>query len=183
MQKKLPMRKNIRLQEYDYSSAGYYFITICINDGHEIFGNIDNGQIIFNKYGKIAECNLLNIPCHIKSVFIDKYVIMPNHVHMIMGIIENLGTRHISSDKPKPDNERTPYMASLQTKSKQTVSKAIQQYKASVSRETKIAGLWQPRFHDHIIRNEEKYKLIWRYIDENPIKWNEDRYYKTIKKD
>jgi hypothetical protein len=73
-------------------------------------------------------------------------------------------------------DERTPYMASLPIKSKQTVSKAIQQYKASVTRDTAISELWQPRFHDRIIRNEDEYWKIWKYIDENPLNWENDEY-------
>jgi len=174
MQEKLPERKNIRLRDYDYSQAGYYFITICIKDGRELLGNVIDRKVRLTKFGIVAEQNLINIPLHAKDVIIDKYVIMPNHVHMIIVLT---------------DHERTPCMASLQEKpsvgtryvvpgkSKQTVSRIIQQYKASVSRDLAVSGLWQPRFYDHIIRDKEKYQLIWQYIDENPQKWSEDCYF------
>jgi hypothetical protein len=76
-------------------------------------------------------------------------------------------------------NERTPCMVSVQKKSKQTLSKVIQQYKASVTRETKTKDIWHTRFHDHIIRNDADYRRIWLYIDENPLKWTEDCYYEN----
>ena len=95
--KELPVRKSVRLKGYDYSSAGYYFITICVKDGHEMFGKIDNGQIKPTEYGIIAERNLINIPLHIKNVLADKYVVMPNHVHLIIIVTADVGTRYIAS--------------------------------------------------------------------------------------
>jgi len=95
-----------------------------------------------------------------------------------MIVTENVGMRYIASGEPISEDKRTPYMVSLQAKSKQTVSKTIQQYKASVSRDTAIIGLWQSRFHDHIIRNEDEYQQKWHYIDQNPAKWAEDEFYK-----
>jgi REP element-mobilizing transposase RayT len=186
---KFPFRKSIRLKGYDYSSPGYYFITICVKNGRKMFGNVVDGQLELTECGTIAERNLINIPHHVKDVIVDKYVVMPNHVHIIVVVGTRYiasDTRYIASDKRTPymaslqDNGDvgTPYMVSVQAKSKQTLSKAMQQYKASVSRDTAISGLWQPRFYDEIIRNEEAYRNIWRYIDENPMRWNEDMYYK-----
>jgi len=96
---------------------------------------------------------------------------------MILVIEKYVGTPYMASDNKMPSDPGTPCMASLQEKSKQTVSKTIQQYKAAVSRDTGVTGLWQPRFYDHIIRNEEEYQKIWQYIDTNPLKWKEDKYF------
>jgi len=181
MQKELPARKNIRLRGYDYSKAGIYFITICISQRVYILGDVENDLMVLSKVGMIAERNLIAIPEHIHGVKIDKFIVMPNHVHLILEINENVGTRYIASETLgndiSKDNERTPYMASLQVRSKKTVSKTIQQYKSSVSRDIEIVGLWQPKFHDHIIRNDDEYNKIWQYIDENPAKWTEDKYF------
>jgi REP element-mobilizing transposase RayT len=79
----LPQRKNIRLKGYDYSKEGYYFITICTKNRLNLFGSIFNGEMYLNDYGKIAENELLNISSHYDKIQIDKFVVMPNHIHMI----------------------------------------------------------------------------------------------------
>jgi len=176
-----PTRKNIRLTGYDYSQSGAYFITICARNMEHQFGNMVEGKVELSNCGIIAERNIRSISEHMKSVCIDNYVVMPNHVHLILTIIPDaVGTRYIVSEsepRQHATTERTPYMASLQVKSKQIVPKTIQQYKASVTRDSGIAGLWQPRFHDHIIRDEAEYQRIWRYIDQNPANWESDRYH------
>ena len=86
MHDKLPIRKNIRLKDYDYSQGGYYFVTVCTKDRLNLFGDIINGEIQLNEVGMIAESELLKIESRYDNVRIDKYVVMPNHVHMIIVI-------------------------------------------------------------------------------------------------
>ena len=173
----LPKRKNIRLKDFDYSQNGAYFITICTKDKRKIFGDISNGMIVLSNYGTIAARNINLISRHIDDVYVDKYVVMPNHVHMMIFVMRTpcmvslqpdnfVGTRYIVSD-----------MVSAQTRSKQIIPKTVQQYKASVSRNAGVKGLWQSKYHDHIIRNEEEYNKIWEYIDTNPLKWELDCYF------
>ena len=179
MDEKLPKRKNIRLQHYDYSSAGYYYITICTRNRKHSFGSIIDGKIVLSKYGEIAERNINSIPKHMSMVYVDKYVVMPNHVHILLVVnakLDVVGARYIVAETCNT-LERTPCMASLQAKSKQTISKTIQQYKASVSRDSGVRGLWQARFNDHVIRDEADYLRIWQYIDNNSAKWAEDEYF------
>jgi len=158
-----PIRKSIRLKDYDYSSEGYYFITICAKNKAKVFGDFVDGKFQLTECGEIAERNLMGIKEHIENVYVDKYVVMPDHIHLILVVTDGEGVR-------------TPYMASVRAnpcalsaleKSKQTVSRAVQQYKASVSRDTKINGLWHSRFYDRIIRDEIEYREIWQYIDNN----------------
>lgn len=146
-----------------------------------LFGKIEDGQMILNECGKIANNNLIAIPNHINNVAVDKFIVMPNHIHLILIVLSTpVGTRYIVSEteiSPMSSTERTPCMTSLQVKSKQTVPKTVQQFKASVSRQTKNTGLWQPKYHDHIIRNQSEYQKIWEYIDTNPLNWQQDCYY------
>jgi REP element-mobilizing transposase RayT len=162
MQKELPIRKKIRLDGYDYSSAGYYFITMCVKGNAHLFGEVSNGTMRLNEYGIIAENELLKIPFRYDNcVQIPKHIVMPNHIHMIVAI---------------PTTERiNPFPT------KADIPNIVGKYKAGV---TRIVGnafmryaIWQPRFQDHIIRNEEAYRNIWRYIDNNPAKWAEDDYF------
>jgi REP element-mobilizing transposase RayT len=157
MEKELPVRKNIRLQGYDYSSAGCYFITICVKDGHEILWQPDVGARNarpLSDTGNIVKTAIENIPKIYESVFIDNFVIMPNHIHMIVRI-ENSGRAL-----------RAP-----------TVSTVVNQFKGYVTKQIGFS-MWQKLFHDRIIRNEEEYQNKWRYIDENPARWTEDEFYK-----
>ena len=171
MQKELPIRKHPRLKNYDYSSNGAYFITFCIKDRHEMLGQIvgrgipDAPFVELTEYGNnvIEAIKFLNNKY--KNIQIDKYVIMPNHAHMII-LIQNednaIGNSSGASGKPRPTNAIIP------------------KHISSIKRFTnKKAGfdMWQDSFHDRIIRNEEEYQIRWKYIDENPANWEEDDYY------
>ena len=165
MKKELPVRKNIRFKGYDYSSPGYYFITIGTKNRVCLFGEINDGNMILNEYGNIANDELLKIPFRYDNVKIDNYVIMPNHVHVIV-VIEQM-ERETERIYPFPTAD---------------IPNIIGKYKAGV---TRIVGnafmrsvVWQDRFHDRIIHNKDEYDYIYHYIDENPAKWEEDKFYK-----
>jgi len=164
--KELPVRKKIRLKGYDYSQSGYYFITICVKDGHEMLGKIDVNvgtncvRPLLSEIGVVIENEIYILSNTYDHVFVDKYVIMPNHIHMII-VMTNDG-RTMTNDG------RTQFVP--------TISRIIKQFKGSSTKKIGFS-IWQSRFHDYIIRNEEEYRRIWQYIDENPAKWAEDCYY------
>ena len=144
-----PKRKLPRLSGYDYSRSNYYFVTICTDEKKDLFGEI--GKL--NCFGKIAEQKLLEIEQHYENVFVDKYVIMPNHIHAII-ILKKLKTERSS---PFP-----------------TLSEVVGLYKSGVTKEIhKIESelkIWQKSFNDVIIRNEKAYNEICKYIYDNPLK-------------
>jgi len=154
----LPVRKNIRLQGYDYSKAGYYHITICVKDRHEMFGHIVGTTAPGRPHIELTPLGIcVNETIHaanMNNVKIDKYVIMPNHIHMIVILGQGADDRGRSS-----------------------LQQVVRNIKSFV---TKWAGFspWQARFHDEIVRNEKAYRNICQYIDENPAKWEQDDYYK-----
>lgn len=163
----LPERKPIRLKGYSYSQSGAYFITICTKNREKILSDIvvgcgvyDAPQITLTAYGKIAENYIHLMNDKYDTVSIDKYVIMPNHIHFIIVIRDNaIGG---SSLAPNPTNEIIPKFVSL--------------YKRYCNRACG-RNIWQKSYHDHIIRGETDYREIWGYIDNNPAKWQEDRFY------
>lgn len=164
MKKELPVRKRLRLKGYDYSSAGYYFITICVESGHEILGSVRDAHSVvpcieLTEIGKIVIRYIENIPKHYGNVSIDKYVVMPNHIHMV--VILERGTPGCASP------------------TKSTLAKVINAFKSLTSRQFG-ESMWQRGYYDHIIRSETDYQRIWQYINENPVKWVEDRYYGGI---
>ncbi|MBQ6796258.1 MAG: transposase [Clostridia bacterium] len=150
-----PKRKPNRLPNYDYSRSGAYFITVCTKDKACIFWD-DAGATIgrpqLSQYGEIVNSAILNIETLYPYIRVDKYVVMPNHVHILLMC----------------DNGRAMHAP--------TISTVIQQFKGAVSK-TVGSPVWQKSFHDHIIRNQQDYNNIWTYIDTNPLKWENDCFY------
>ena len=149
---RFPSRKHPRLKNFDYSSPNYYFVTICTRDKTCIFGKPDH----LNQWGTIAEKALQEIEHHFSGVRIDNYVIMPNHVHIIL-ILQGECSN---------------------------ISHIIGQYKSAVTRQIHEAdpqrAVWQTSFHDHVIRNQKDYERIWLYIEANPPNWNKDCFFTDI---
>lgn len=155
-------RKANRLKEYNYSRNGAYFVTICTKDKKHILSKIIGGvgeglcalpQNQLTSIGIAVDKCINYITRKYININIDKYVIMPNHVHMIIKLKETCG--HENSPLHKIIGELKSY--------------ATYKFKQQ---------LWQRSFHDHIIRNENDYLKIWEYIDNNPLKWELDCYYK-----
>lgn len=147
-----PDRKRLRLKGYNYANKNFYYVTICTHNKLQLFGSA--GEL--NDIGKIAENELLNIPSHFNCVQIDKYVVMPHHIHAII-IIKN-GFEYSAE----------------QTGTFPTLSAIIGLYKSGVSKQIHFIlpdiQIWQTSFYDRIIRNEQIYRKIWQYIDDNPKK-------------
>ena len=155
----LPTRKQNRLSEYDYRTPAAYFITICTKERRcmlwDAVGATTGRQsdVKLSIYGQIVRDAITHIPKYYPAISVDHYVIMPNHVHLLLQI--------------HTDADGRPMVAP-------TVSRVIQQLKGAVSKKSGFS-IWQKGFHDHVIRNKEDYAMIWNYIDGNPSKWEEDR--------
>lgn len=160
-------RKNLRLREYDYSENGAYFVTVCSKDKRHIFSSIVGAghpagpQTEFSNIGKSIEKHIKNIPNVYSGVFIDDYVVMPNHIHMLIRI-----------DKPCLGAGQCP----APTEKTVTLPKIISAFKSLCSRE---AGqrIWQRGYYEHVCRSEFDYTVCCQYIQDNPIRWAEDEYY------
>lgn len=170
--------ESTRLKEWDYSSCGYYFVTICLKDKQCLFGEVQEGKIKFSEIGKVVQKCWLEIPAHFKNVGLDEFIVMPNHLHGIV-IISNEYCRDaihgVSKDKGGVTAEHNPML------SENSLSKIIRWFKGRSKFEiNKIQDqplfAWQSRFYEHIIRNEKSLKDIRKYIANNPIKWELDEY-------
>ncbi len=171
----LPERRHHRLKNYDYSSNGAYFITICSYKKTHIFGEIKDGIMQYNQYGEIAcheieETNRLRID---KGIEITNWVVMPNHVHLML---------EISHD---PLFDTNPQYEQFGKPTKQSVAAVVRTYKAAVTREIRRKygqniscpyAVWQNGYYDNIIKNDEMYEKVWQYISCNPVLWKEDKY-------
>ena len=160
----LPKRKSTRLKNYDYSQSGYYFVTICAYNRKNLFCNIVGqglapAETKFSEFGNIANQEILELQKRFQNIKIDKYVIMPNHIHAIIAI-----QNETAGASPCP-----------------TLSNIICAFKSITTRKCRLLKpkikIWQISFYDHIIRGENDYLKIWNYIDTNPQKWNEDCFY------
>ena len=175
--------ESIRLQNYDYSDNGYYFVTICTQQKFCYFGDIVKAQMQLSQVGKIAQKHWQEIPEHFSYVYLDQYVVMPNHIHGII-VIDNAhkSRRDVACYVSTSDRDINHTMAELSPKSG-SLSAIIRSYKSSVTRWCRQNGdeefRWQTRFYEHIIRNERALNNIRQYIINNPAKWSEDINYKT----
>ena len=157
----LPKRNPNRIPQFDYSTPGAYFVPICNKNRQNIFwGNV--GASIarpqtprLSHAGQIVEQAIQNIEHYYPAITLDHYVVMPNHIHLLLQI--------------NTDENGRPMVAP-------TISTVIQQMKGYV---TKQLGrfIWQKLFHDHVIRNENDYRIIWEYIENNPVQWELDCFY------
>ena len=159
-----PKRKALRLPVYDYSEAGEYFLTICTKDRKPILSSVGRDDlgapcVTLTNYGTIAEKLLLKIPKAYKNVSLEKYVIMPNHIHLLLRIS--------NAEKDGAPGSLRPT---------QMVPRIIGALKR-LSNQAAGEKLWQTSYYDHVVRNEADYLRIWDYIDTNPAKWQEDEYY------
>ncbi len=162
-------RKNNRLEFYDYSQSGAYFVTICAKDKQKIFwdnqpyfvgdGAHDVPQIRLSVYGKIVNDEIIKSNEIYNYIKVEKYVIMPNHIHLIINV-QNVDRG--TSRAPSRTNEIIPSFISML---KRFTNKKCGE------------KIWQRSFHDHVIRNQADYNRIWEYVDTNAIKWESDCYY------
>jgi putative transposase len=177
-------RKSIRLNGYDYSQEGLYFITICTYKREHFFGHIVNKKMILNDAGKIADECWLKIPEHFPDAVLHEHVVMPNHVHGIIELVNNdaaaVGVQNFEplqqTTNKSPKNE-------FQKIIPRSIGSIIRGYKIGVTKffrdNTDIHIVWQRNFHDHIIRDEQSYWKISAYIANNPEVWENDKFYNT----
>jgi len=162
-------RRSIRLKGYDYSSCGAYFITICTHKKENIFGEIHNGQVLLNDTGKIANKYWLEIPSHYPNVILDSYIIMPNHIHGIIHIINDCNIPPVGA------NNHSPLYSSHGTS--KSVGAIIRGYKIGVTKwfrdNLNRRNLWQRNYYEKIIRNRESLINIRQYITDNPSRTGE----------
>ncbi len=195
-EKELPQRKSTRLKNFDYSSAGAYFVTICTRDRRCILsrivgtGVLDCPKIELTKYGEIADKYINQLNDFYDYLLVESYVIMPNHIHILLFVRGNETTfADGQSRTPVPTDllgfsprcsgdggaSRTPVPTNVE-RANSVFSKFISTFKRFCNKEYG-ENIWQARSNDHIIRNREDYEEHIRYIYENPMNWYCDELY------
>jgi REP element-mobilizing transposase RayT len=159
----LPKRKPIRIEDYDYSTPGAYFITVCTANREKIFWSDRRGELCspanvpLSDIGMIVDNEIKKLNSVYDAVRVDKYCIMPDHIHFILSIDTD-------------ENGRTRRDELCSSAYAPTISRVMKQFKGSI---TKQVGrpIWQKSFYDHGIRNQQDYDEIWEYIENNPLKY------------
>jgi putative transposase len=177
-------RRSIRLPEYDYSGEGAYYVTICARGMACVFGDIVDGRMRLNEWGRIVDAEISKTGELRRNVIIDTYVIMPNHVHLIVVICGDVAqrgdmargrdmahgrdmARHVPTSgtrafgRPQPGS-----LSSIVGAIKSSITRNI-----NLHRNAPANTIWQGRFYEHIIRNGKSYNTIKQYILENPLQW------------
>jgi putative transposase len=193
-------RRSIRLKGYDYSCPGAYYITICAKYREHLFGNIENGMMVLNECGMVAQKYWLEIPMHFPNVILDEYVVMPDHIHGIIFIDTteyvgaNVGANNYSPlrtdttprmdtmprmdtaprmNTTSPRTDTTPSI--IKPGTSKTIGSIVRGFKIGITKwfqeNTDILSPWQRNYYEHIIRDENELNRIRQYIIDNPENW------------
>ena len=198
MKTKTYHRRSIRLTGYDYTQNGHYFLTICTRNRECLFGEVHDGRMYLSNYGRIVTECWQKIPDHFPQIVLHEYVIMPNHVHGIIEMQNNTDTNIVDESivgaavganttgmcadttdvgannySPLQTTQFRPHGTS------RTVGSVVRGFKIGVTRQMGFSP-WQRNYYEHIIRNNESYQYIVKYIAQNPLKWEEDCFYYGI---
>ncbi|MDD5088043.1 MAG: transposase [bacterium] len=174
--------KTVRLPHFDYNETGAYFLTTVTANRECLFGRIEDGAMIANAFGQIVIEEWLRSATIRSEIRLDMFTLMPNHFHGIVFITDDLKA-HIHA-APRQDFGEAHIHAALRSSRKRTprsISTLMGGFKGAVTarintlRNTPAAPVWQPKFHDHVIRDEHDLNDIREYIQNNPLKWDLDR--------
>ena len=191
---KIHHRKSIRLSGYDYSQAGLYFITICIQNRKCLFGEIMDGAMASNGSGKMVKNEWLQLPQRFTNIKLHEYIVMPNHFHAILEIVgatlvvaqNDTVAKNTDAKNNTVDSEKEKGQPQGIAPTNKTVGDMIGAFESITTveyiRGVKTNGwrrfdkkLWQRNYWEHIIRNENEYKRIAEYIINNSMKWDMDK--------
>ena len=154
-----PKRKPIRIENYDYSAPGAYFVTICTANREKCLWGDCRGELCspdkvpLSEVGLIVEKEIATMNETYDAVSVDKFCIMPDHIHLLLVIHADVDGR---------------------TQFAPTISRVVKQFKGSITKQIG-RSIWQKSFYEHGIRNQQDYDEIWEYIDNNPLKYKEKR--------
>ncbi len=181
MDNSLPVRKALRLRNFDYNSPGAYFITFCTHNRENTLSRITVGALHeapaneLTERGRIVDELIQNVPAHL-GVRVDAYVIMPNHVHLLLAIEASTECRALHEAPLREE-----YFADKRKRERSAISKTVGYIKMNASKRIRAhygdEKIWHRRFHDHVVRNQRDYDMIAEYIQQNPLRWQKDCFY------
>lgn len=176
-------RRSCRLQGYDYSQGGAYFITICVQNRECLFGGVADGEMHRTGAGQMVQTVWDEMVLRFNGLELDTFCVMPNHIHGLIVLSGRMGESCIRP-REKGDHKDRPY-GTLPG----TVGRIIQAFKSITTHEYSVGvkksgwpqfqgKLWQRNYWDHIIRNETELNHVLKYIQDNPVQWESDKLYR-----
>ncbi len=165
-------RRSIRLKDYDYAQAGAYFVTICTHNHVCLLGEIVEGEMALNEFGRIVQEEWMKTEQLRPNVSCGKFVVMPKHFHGVLIInYDGRGVLQYARTPSAPTGFKSP---------SQTIGAIVRGFKSAVTKQinhlcqTPGQKFWQRNYYEHIIRNEDDFQRINEYIENNPLKWELD---------
>jgi REP element-mobilizing transposase RayT len=190
-------RRSIRLSGYDYSAAGFYFITICTQNQECLFGQIKKGRMVLSPLGEIVRKQWSEIPRRFSRIRLDEFVVMPNHIHGVIeivnddvdivgaGLVPARKIAIISNRATTRVNRATTRVNRATTRVAPTIGDMVGAFKSLCVKEWLVYikksnlnwhdKIWQRNYYEHIIGNEKDYNNVVEYIRNNPVNWQTDR--------
>lgn len=168
-------RRSIRLKDYDYSQAGSYFVTICAWQRECLFGDIVDGEMRLNDFGRVVDAVWYGLPDHYVGIELDEYTVMPNHFHGIIAIV-GAGFKPAQLE----DAQERAGLKPAPTQKQHGLSEIIRGFKTFSSRRINESRanpgcpVWQRNYYERVIRNETELARAREYIVNNPLKWELD---------
>ena len=166
---KIHHRRSIRLKHYDYSGNGYYFVTICTKNFQCWLGDVVNGKMKLSNIGEIVKKCWMETPQHFDNVFLDVFVVMPNHFHGIV-VIENecnAPCRGVACNAPTNVSPKPKSLPTIIRSFKSAVTNWCNKHDFSHFQ-------WHRNYYEHVIRTEHELNSIREYIINNPLQWESD---------
>lgn len=161
----LPQRKQLRLRGYDYAFPGVYFVTICSAGKHPVFGSVSEGKTVLSAIGEIVRSEWIALAERFPRLVLDEFVIMPNHLHAVLGFVGRAGGASPGTGGASPSPTLFEVIGAFKSISTIKVNKFLQR---------RGVPLWQRSYYEHIVRTGEDVRKIQRYILVNPSMWSLD---------
>ncbi|MBC7766073.1 MAG: transposase [Hyphomonadaceae bacterium] len=173
-------RRSIRLKHYDYTTNGYYFVTICTENKENLFGDIIDGKMLLSHAGNMVEERYLNLKNMFEDIELVQYIVMPNHFHAIIALVgAGFMSAHdeVSSNPKRADTRPAPTMGDVICAFKSMTTNAYIKGVRSGIYSPFQKHIWQRNYYEHVIRDKNEFLNTWEYIASNALKWCEDEYY------
>jgi REP element-mobilizing transposase RayT len=201
-------RRSVRLRDYNYADAGAYFVTICTYERECLFGEVLGELVLLNDAGRLVQESWINIPAHFPHVELDAFVVMPNHLHGIIVLTDNMqpllsvGAQHAAPDFELAQHAAPDFCFATQPRAQHaaplrrnvlgailpgSLCAIIRSFKSAVTKSRNVSAVgcapavpvWQRNYYERIVRDERELSFIRQYIADNPTKWGEDKNHPT----
>ena len=173
-----PVRRSIRLRDYDYAQAGAYFVTIITKDRACLFGEIVDGEMRVNGFSCIVQAVWDGLPSHYPGVECDEFVVMPNHVHGILLLNVGAGFKPARPESPPTTATRAGFKPAPTSRGLPEIVRAFKTFSArriNETRNTPGVSVWQRNYYEHVVRSDDELNRVREYIANIPLQWEMDR--------